>query len=90
MRRGSAGIVGMSLHSDGGEGERTCEIADRRRGIRTATWDRINEAADLGTVSLEELPTRRDLAVEGLLIVLDEPIVAGDDGLLPCARLCPS
>ena len=31
-------LVGMSLHSDGGEGERTCEVADRRRGIRTATW----------------------------------------------------
>ena len=73
-----------------GEGERTCEVADRRRGIRTATWYRVDEAADLGTVALEEPLTWRDLAVEGLLVVLDEPSVAGDDGLLPGACLCPS
>ena len=57
---------------------------------RTATWDWVDEAADLGTVELEELLARRDLAVEGLIVVLDEPSVAGDDGLLPGACLCPS
>ena len=80
----------MSLHSDGGEGERTREIANRHRGIRTATWDWVNEATDRGTVALEELLARRDLAVEGLIVVLDKPSVAGDDGLLPGACLCPS
>ncbi len=83
-------LVSMRLHSNSGEGERTCKVADRRRGIRTATWYRVNEAADLGTVALEELLTRRDLAVKGLLVVLDEPSIAGDVGLLPGACLCPS
>ncbi len=57
-------LVSMRLHSNGGEGERTCKVADRRRGIRTATWHWVYEAADLGTVTLEELLTWRDLAVE--------------------------
>ena len=48
-------LVGMSLRSDSGEGERACKIADRRRGIRTATWYLENKASDLGTVALEEL-----------------------------------